>query len=419
MDLAYLLKHSNGHLGVTLLQHVDRILKEYELIANSDSCPVQIRQCLAEMLVSASRFWITPWKLQCIKQAKSLLGSNTDNYLPIAIAYRESSLSRMIGDQKGANEILKQSIQSLIFPKDLTQGPRYNAHRADLIISYAQNLIQDSDLITAQEELCKWLPINQTSPSTMERSTLKNRNITLGKILRYEGKFSEALVYLEEQLKHSMSEDVQEAIGWQHLLLSNVADLYIELNRPADAEALLQPEIIQMANKNWSNSGSSKRLQLSLIEAFIRRSKYDEAIQWLLPLKNHYERIKEPNALDRRSLFRVLTSLARIDHFNHSWNDALFNWRRALEVLENLGDGQRFSGGQVKCAIACALYKLEKIDTGLDIWNEARLNLASQDRFFYLVGFDSYWHDNITQLANECYTEKAVFSAVLNVTKST
>ena len=398
-------KHSNGRLGAALLPHIDRILKEFDLmITKNESCPVQIRRCLAEMLVSASRFSITSWKLGSIKRAKSLLDLNAHDYLRVAITYRESSLARMMGDKKGANEILQQLVQTSVPLGNLTSNPRYNAHRADLVISYAQNLIQESNLATAREELCKWLPLNQALPSTMERSALKNRNITLGKILRYEGRFAEALTYFEEQLRNfNVEDDTQEPIGWHHLLLSNIADLYTELDRPADAKAVLEPEIMQMVSKNWSESGSSKRLQLSFIEAFLRGNEYEEAIKWLLPLKTHYVGIGQPDALVKRGLFRVWATLARIAHFRNFWQDALFNWRKALEVLESLGEAQHFSGGQVKCAIAYSLHKLENIEAGRDILKEAKLNLASQERFFYLVGFDSYWHDNILQLVKECY----------------
>ena len=378
-------------------------MKEYDLIASKGSCPVDVRQHLVEMLVSASRFSTTSWKLQSIKRAKSLLDSVTHGYLHAAVAYRDSSLARMTGDRKRADEILEHFIHlSAQFAK-IPFDPRYNAYRVDLIISHAQNLIQQSDLTAGREELSKWLPLIQASPSTMEQSALRSRNITLGKILRYEGRFAEALAYLEEQLRNSDDEDVQEATGWRHLLLSNVTDLYTELNRPEEAEVVLERELMQMVSRDWSNSGSSKRLQLSLIEAFMRSGKYKKATEWLLPLKDHFEKVKEPDVLTKRGSFRVWTTLARIAHFDCSWNDALAKWRKALGIVGSLGGGQQFSGGQVKCAIAYTLYHIGKTDEGLDVLKEARLNLASQDRFFYIVGFDSYWHDNILQLVSKCY----------------
>lgn len=390
-----------------MIPQVDRSLKEYDSgIEEGIGCE-DTRQHIAETLVSASRFSITSWKLRCIERAEGLLDSASHDYLRAAITYRNSSLVRMTGHKKMSNELLKQFIHSDDSSKLSSLDPRYNAHRLDLIISYAQNLVQESNLATAREELSNWLPLNTTSPSSMERLALKNRNTTLGKILRYEGKFAEALTYLEGILEHSGYEDeeIGETTGWRHLLLSNIADVYTELGRPVNAITILEPEITQMRSKNWAESGSSKRLQLSLIEAFIRHDELENALKWLLPLKLHLEKVKEPDVLTKRGLLRVWTTLARIAHFRQDWNEALPNWKKALGVIESLGERGNFSGGQVKCAIAYTLYALGHVAEGLVFFKEARLNLARQRRFYYLVGFDSYWHDSVMQLLSECYTD--------------
>ena len=390
-----------------MLPQIDRSLKEYDFCIEEDMDRKATRQHLAETLVSASRFSITSWKLRCIERAKGFLDSDSQEYLRAAITYRNSSLVRMTGNKEESNELLKQFIHARDHSKSSLLNPRYNAHRVDLIISYAQNLLQESKLAAAREELSNWLPLNILSPSSMERSALKSRNTTLGKILRYEGKFAEALTYLEGILEQSKYEDgeIEETAGWRHLLLSNIADLYTEVGRPADAEAMLEFEITQMRSKNWAESGSSKRLQLSLIEAFVRQNKLENAVHWLLPLKHHFEKTKEPDVLIRRGLLRVWTTLARVAHFRGQWDEALLNWREALNIIESLGERENFSGGQVKCALAYTLYALGRVAEGLIFFKEARRNLASQERFFYLVGFDSYWHDNIMRLVSECYTD--------------
>ena len=390
-----------------MIPQIDRSLKEYDSGIEEDIGREDTRQYIAETLVSASRFSITSWKLRCIERAKGLLDPASHDYLRAAITYRNSSLVRITGHKEESNELLKQFIHSDSSSKLGSLDPRYNAHRLDLIISYAQNLLQESNLAAAREELSNWLPLNTTSPSSMERLALKSRNTTLGKILRYEGKFTEALTYLEGILEQSEfeDEDIGEITGWRHLLLSNIADLYTELGRPVNAIKMLEPELTQMRSKNWAESGSSKRLQLSLIEAFIRHDELENALKWLLPLKRHLEKVKEPDVLIKRGLLRVWTTLARVAHFRQDWNKALINWKEALNVTESLGQREKFNGGQVKCAIACTLYALGHVAEGLVFFKEARLNLASEERFYYLVGFDSYWHDSIMQLVSKCYTE--------------
>ncbi|MCJ1314213.1 hypothetical protein MMC25_007893, partial [Agyrium rufum] len=400
----------NAHFGATMLPQIDRSLKEYDSGNEQDIGRAATSQYLAETLVSASRFSTTSWKLRCIERAKGLLNSDSHNYLRAAITYRNSSLIRMTGNKEKSNESLKQFIYASDYSKLSLLDPRDNAHRFDLITSYAQNFVQESKLAAAREELSNWLPLNISSPSSMERLALKNRNTTLGKILRYEGQFAEALTYLEYLLEQSNDEDggVEETPGWRHLLLSNIADLYTELDRPADAEAMLESEIAQMRSENWAESGSSKRLQLSLIEAFMRHNKLQKAVQWLLPLQHHFEKIKEPDVLTKRGLFRVRTTLARVAHFRGQWDKALFNWKEALNVTESLGERESFSGGQVKCAFAYTLYTLGRVAEGLVLFKQAQQNLASQKRFFYLVGFDSYWHDTIMRLVRECYSNQDV-----------
>ena len=388
------------------LPHVNRILIEYELIARDIPGSAPVRHHLAAMLLSASRFSTTSWKAQAVKRAKSLLDLDTSCYLHAWAAHRESVLIRMLGSQTESNKTLERFIHSKVLPGHdlgLESNARYNAQRADLVVSYAQNLIQDMRLATARTELCEWLPLNPTAPSAMERIALRGRNITLGKILRYEGRFQEALTFLEEQLKNCEDDEFYEGTGWRRVLLSNVADLYTELDRPADAEAILEPELKQMKSKGQQNISSGRRLQLSLTETFMRRGIYDQAKACLVKLRTLYESIAEPDILTRSGIFRTWTSMARIAHYRKCWDESLFNWRKALEVLEVQGWGGSFSGGLVKCSIAYVLFKLGQMDEGLKILNEGRINLNSEEQMFWIVGFNSYWHDHILQRVNESF----------------
>ena len=70
---------------------------------------------------------------------------------------------------------------------------RWNAQIGELIYSFAENLIQSGRLQDARHELLQWGPIDTASPPSMERIVLWSINISLGRILRVEGSFRNAL----------------------------------------------------------------------------------------------------------------------------------------------------------------------------------------------------------------------------------
>jgi lipopolysaccharide biosynthesis regulator YciM len=111
----------------------------------------------------------------------------------------------------------------------------------------------------------------------MERIVLRGRNITLGKILRFQGHFQEALDTLKAVLQESKIDSFYDCTGWRRVLLSNIGDLYCELRRPADAQFLLEPELKQMIDSGSQNISSGRRLQLTLAESFIRSGMYEKA----------------------------------------------------------------------------------------------------------------------------------------------
>ena len=315
----------------------------------------------------------------------------------------------MLGDVKGSNEALEKFIHSTVLPGHnfgMESNARYNAQCADLIVYYTQNLIRHSEFAAAQKELSQWQPLNPATPSTMERISLRAQKITFGRILRYEGRFQEALNYLEDQLKICEYDELYEGTGWRRVLLTNVADLYTELDRPKDAEMLLMPELTEMVRKGQQNISSGRSLQLSLVESLMKRMIYDRAEECLGSLRNLYEAISESDALTRDGLFRVWTSLARIAHFRCRWDDALVHWRKALDILDDRGVGAQSNAGVIRCAIFYTLSKLGRREESLQILNEGSFNMDSQRRIFWIVGFDSYWRDCIFQEVQEIAGEE-------------
>lgn len=389
---------SYGDLGRSQLSHVHRVLKEYDELARESPLPASITHELASMLLAASRFSTTSWKREAVNRAKILLEGDTDWYMHAQTAYRESSLSRMLGKLSDSNQTLESFVHTTVFPghdSGLEADARWNAQRGDLVISFAENLIQNGDLTAAKQELCEWNPIDPASPSTIERLVSRSKSITMGKVLRYEGRFQDALLYLQDILQESECDDFYEGTGWHRVLMSNVADLFCELDRPAEAKALLIPELQQMTDRGWQNFSSGRRLQLSLIESFIKCGMYDQAEVYLSNLKDVYGAIENPDVLSIRGQFRVWSSWARIFHLRSCWNEALDNWLRALEILNILGRDKDLNSGVVYYSISYAQFKLGRYQECSESMLKAQVNLESKERKFWIVGFNSYWCDFI------------------------
>jgi len=386
------------------LPHVIRILKEYDQLSEADACPAPAKYEMSSMLLAASRFSSTSWKREAIERVKQLSQDENDAYLNVCVAQRESSLLRMLGEGASSNKTLEEFIHSTILPgyDQLLEGDaRWNAQRGELVLSFAENLIESGALTAARHELLQWKPINPGSPSSMERIVLRGRNITLGKTLKFQGHFQEALDTLNAVLQESEIDSFYEGTGWRRVLLSNIGDLYCELRRPADAQFLLEPELKQMIDSGSQNISSGRRLQLTLAESFIRSGMYEKAEEVLSNLGKLYGTIHDPDALAKRGMFRVWASLARIAHVGCYWDEALLNWNKASSALQSLGQQDNSHSGLVQYATAHALAKLGKMRGSSDVLAKAKDLLNSDERRYWIVGFDSYWRDYIIECVDQ------------------
>ena len=352
------------------------------------------------MLLASSRFSNTSWKQRCLNHVKILLHDSKDWYMLAWAAHRESALLRMLGKISDSEQCLNKYVGLTVLPgldRGLEHEERWNAQRGELLVSFAENLIQRGEFLTAKRELYDWHPLRPLTPSTLECIVLRSRDITMGKILRYEGRFQAALEYLEVLVHRSVNDEFYEETGWRRVLLSNVADLYCEMDRPADAQCLLDPELKRMNDKGCQNISSGRRLQLSLVESFLKRSMFDKAEAYLSNLQQVYGAIANPDTLSLRGIFRTQTCLARLYHLQSSWAAALSHWEEALKVLETLRSDEGFNSGIVRCSIAQALHNLGNHQRSRENFEKAKLNLRSERRAYWIVGFDSYWHDHVTQ----------------------
>lgn len=286
-------------------------------------------------MLSASRFNYNPWKRECINRIKSLLKDEHDCYLTAQAAFTESKLLRMQGKVADSYKSLEEYIHGVVLPgldEELSQDARWNATQGDLIMSFSENLMRESHLQRAQVELEEWRPLAPTAPSTMEKIVLQSRDIMLGRILKDQGRFHEALPHFEKLLQGLSFEDYHVSTGWQMGLFSNIADIYCEVGRPDKAEAVLAREMEIIYARGWENISTGRRMQLALIESFLRRGMFTMAEECLSKLVPIFEAITEPEMIQTTGHFRVWCGLARISHLQGHWDDALVRWYRALGI---------------------------------------------------------------------------------------
>lgn len=358
------------------------------------------------MLLAASRFSSTSWKRETINRIKQLSQDENDAYLKICVAHRESSVLRMLGEGTSSNKTLEEFVHSTILPgyNQLLEGDaRWNARRGELVLSFAENLIEAGALTAARHELLQWKPISPGSPSSMERIVLRGRNITLGKILKFQGHFQEALDTLDAVLQESEIDSFYEGTDWRRVLLCNIGDLYCELRRPADTQSLVAPELKRMIDSGSQNISSGRRLQLTLAESFIRSGMFVKAEEVSSNLGKVYSTIHDPDALTKRGMFRVWASLARIAHLRYRWNEALLHWNKASDALRSLCQQDSPHSALVQYATAYTLAKLGKAPRGgLNISAaKAKDLLKTGERRYWIAGFDSYWHDYIVECVHQ------------------
>ena len=283
--------YSFGNTGRDFFPNVLRIMKEFDSIEPTFSQYGQLKEAMKKLLVSSSRFSGRAWKREAILRLKGLLQAGSDRHLNAWAAARESTLLRLSGQVVASYSVLEEHIRKTMLPEsDEEPDARYNTEQGQLVLSFAENLIKDNDFARAKLELEAWKPLNAESPSTMEEIVVKSRAVALGQILKSQGHFHEALPWFEKLFNDLTEDEHLVSTGWQMVMFSNLADLYCEVGRPKDAELALQVELKVIYTYGWENISIGRRIQLALIESFIRSGRFEIAEACLTQLLPHFEK---------------------------------------------------------------------------------------------------------------------------------
>ena len=372
-----------------------RILVEYDKLARDTDISEEVKRTLASMLISTSRFSDRAWKEDVVSRAKQLLQNNNDGDLQAALALRQSTLCRMYQRREDSQRMLEAFIHNNITSDENAKevnNARWNALRGELIISYAENLILGSELATAKKELLDWSPL-QSHPSIMESLVLRMRNTNLARILREEGNFNEALTYLKDLYEENIHDEHAEHKGQKRIIMSNMADVYCELDRPIEAINLVDPELTHMSETTNDTISSGRRLQLCLAEGEILLERYKEAEGTLQILKKTSEAIISPDIITLGVIFRTWTGLARISHQKGDWTEALSRWREALKAGKRCKwDNQEFPMNIVRFSIAHLLFEMHNEEEARTYLQDAKASFdEGRGIKCWTVGLGTYW----------------------------
>ncbi|KAL5362270.1 hypothetical protein BJX96DRAFT_177004 [Aspergillus floccosus] len=121
--------------------------------------------------------------------------------------------------------------------------------------------------------LAAWQPVSQPH-SAKEQVVLFRQLLIMGKILRYQGHFTASLQYLQrsQNITH-IAKDlvfVEDASD----LACKLADTYLELDKPAEAESCLRATIERQAPKQGA-------LIIALAECLFAQKKFAEVDETL------------------------------------------------------------------------------------------------------------------------------------------
>lgn len=374
-----------------------------KLAETREDLPILYRE-VAATSIAASRFSSRLWKIECIARATKALETTDDQELSTTLACRESSLFRMSGNIEKSESRLKQfeHVQAL-FENDATTvaTARSNTQRAELIVSFGENLIYQQKFEEAIALLKRWEPIYPAAPSTLEGIALRARDITLGKVLRFQGHFNEALILFEAALDRSLCDDIFEGSGWYRVMLSNLAELYCELDQPEKGEKLLQTELEPMIRNQTHDIATGRRLRLSLAQTFIQMARFETGKIVLMELENFYDEDYSAAFTTRICLFQVYIGMARIHHRQSNWDEALKYWRLAQTSAHDLTSVKRWDIGLVQLSIAYILHRNGNVSQSHTLKIQAEYDLQSDSRRYWIAGFNSFWYGYIKRSIND------------------
>lgn len=344
-----------GALGKSQLRQLQHTLEYFtELDAKRILSP-HLRIQVAETLLAASVFSDRSWMFKALDFAKRIIAAEPEDYLRIWAIRREKTLSRSVPNA------IHNRCDLLVGQAPMDE--RSNAQLGRLVLSNAQDLIESNDFPGALSELAKFDPLKEV-PSALEEIVAHERDVAKAKVFRLQGEFAKA----RELFKKLLRDDQKLYKGTNRNLMAYLADTNCELGDPTEAE-----RITVMMLDDSQDYNKDRRLRISLAEAHLCQGSFRAAEDICQKLKGSYESILEPDKVARMGYLRVLTILARIYHFESRWDDALSQWKNAMEAAKKCEWEEGFVEWVILYSISDIKIKLGELAESRQYFTRARI----------------------------------------------
>ncbi|KAG6367498.1 hypothetical protein INS49_001688 [Diaporthe citri] len=287
------------------------------------------RADLVLTLLEATRFPTLTWKRFVVSQAAAVVrGLNSGQaehlYLSLRLSSAQSLLHRLEGNHEAAVNVVDTFIHK---QQPDTPDRRTNAALGHLTLQRALNCVQVDALPQAERVLAEWRPLSD-EPSLMEQVVRFRRGMTLGRVFRTQGRFSEA--YTQVKRSHDLAEQLQDLSFDEDRrdLTCEMADTLRELDKPETAEVYLRRELARRGDGMQDPPASGKSLlEASLAEVLFAQGRIQEAERVCTEAGSRADNLMKLGKL------RICLVLAKIHHTRSEHEGALRYWDEAIRQV--------------------------------------------------------------------------------------
>jgi len=357
--------------------------------ARQEDIATRIRSEALEALLAASKVGGLQSRRSVLTMATHFLEDESPPYLQAEMAHQQSNISRLVADFRQSERLIHdyccrcRDYSDRCIPNFYRHfqservSKRLNALYGRLHGSHLENLVQCDTYSLAIEEVDDW---RTSKPSSlMECRVLPSRTITVAKIYRSQGLFTDARPSLESCLRTLLPQDSNRCP-----LLCSLADVYCDLHLPDKANELITLEI-EKERQKVAKTKSLRRLLVSLIDVDIQRGLYDNALRIVEELQDTFNELSDLDVSDQLLHVRVLVASARICHYSSRFGHALRRWEATLIRVQAYTS---FEGEGFTYAIIHLSMSLAHLESGND--REAR-SAFERAKKIYSRGVRDFW----------------------------
>lgn len=271
---------------------------------------------VVEATIAASR--LSGYCTRAIKVATALI-ERAPSHLGLALAHRKSRVLRARGDYHEADSLVKSTLVKHQASGDI----RTHCYRGYLLLSLAENQILHEDFNSASAYTQQW---EANGNSLLEIYTVWMKVAMIGRIFRYQGRFSEAAEVLQICLK-PVSEMARTHVMHQ------IADTYCELGCTTEVKELLKEDIQSLQRNDGSISKSLRSLMLPMAEANLVEGNLKEARRLFEQVCDAIHQLERQEISDQLAHIRAMLGLVRLEIREESWEAAQAMIHRASVMI--------------------------------------------------------------------------------------